>query len=509
MRLMIDRTAYDEALAPLRSKGIKATMAFLWANVFMVLPVGFALHSPETWTTLILALVNIIMPSWCYMRGRGDATARTVFGIALTLCPILFLFLFRGNPWQMDMHMYFFVCFSLMVLMCDPRPIIWSVLLTVVHHFAFLVLVPDWVFSGAGSVSRVLVHGLLVGCEAVILLVAIRLIGDLTMTSNEARLDADKARMSAEQSLAASVAAEARAEREYRERLAEVARKVESDIRHRMTAEEIDTSIGTLIGDLREVANQVAQQANHITGISKILVGEAGALRDSSENAVGSITATVRNAEDLAGSIRNVGGNAQSAHRVAQATATSIATLGPGIEKLAQEIEAARGILQMVSNIANRSNLLALNAGIEAARSGEAGLGFAVVAAEMKQMASATARAAEEISGRLQGIVNATATFRTQIDSTMAHVDDITSSSTAITRAVEQQQYATEEIARGVDAVRSKVAETDDCSRKFTDVAAENSAIADSAIDLAAQLIDHADKLNLKMEGLLAKLRAA
>ncbi|MBO9576171.1 MAG: hypothetical protein J7494_10570 [Sphingobium sp.] len=504
-----DHNSKDEALAPLRAIGLKVMMAFLYANVFMIVPVGLALGSSETWITFALALVTMIAPTWCYVAGRSDQAARIVFGIALTLFPILFVYLFRGNVWQMDMHMYFFVCLSFMVLMCDPRPVIISATITVLHHLSLHFLAPGWVFFGAESIARVLLHGFLVGCEVVILFVAIRLIGDLTLRSDDARHEAEAARSRAEEALALSKAAEERAEREYRDRLAEAARKAESDKRHRVTAEEIDTSIGVLIGDLRNVADEVARQATDITGISRALVGEASALRESSEEAVGSIINMVTDAEGLAGSIQHVGRNAQSAQNVAQAAASSIATLSPGIQKLAHEIDAARSILQLVSEIANQSKLLALNAATEAARSGEAGRGFSVVAAEMKQMSTATARAAGEISAKLTGIIEATSAFRVQIDGTIAHVDQITTSSSAITTAVEQQRLATEAIATCMNSVRSKVAETDTRSRKFTDVAAENRAIADSAINLASQLTDRAEALNRRMEGLLAELRAA
>jgi methyl-accepting chemotaxis protein len=514
----------DAALAPLRRLGARAITTFIVANVVMTVPVGLLLHSADAGIALVLAICIAIVPVMTWRAGRIDAQARIAYAITLVLFPILFVFLFQRDPWQIDMHMYFFVCFSMMVLLCDPVPIVVAAALTVAHHLLFFLVMPDWVFPGSGSVPRVLLHGFMVGCEVVILVVAVRIITRLTLASHAARTEAEQARTAAEaarvaaesaraeaeRALAQSRAAEARAEREHRERLAaEAALKAASDDRRHATADEIDAGIGQLVIDLRLIADEVASQAGNITAVSHDLVDEAQALRTASERSVGSIARVAASSDELAEAIRAVGGNAEAARGVATETAGAIAALGPAIGTLSAEVDAARDILALVSEIAAQSNLLALNATIEAARSGEAGRGFGVVAGEMKAMAEETARAADKIALKLAAITGAAGVFGGRLEQAITGVGDITHNSTAIAAGVEQQRFATEEIAASAEAVLAEAGETDRRSRALTDLAARHRGIAAGATALAHQLGDRAGTLSERMETLLTALRAA
>jgi methyl-accepting chemotaxis protein len=264
-----------------------------------------------------------------------------------------------------------------------------------------------------------------------------------------------------------------------------------------------------LIEDLRAAAEDIAEQARDISSVSSVLVEQASGLSASSASAVASIESVAQNSDELTAAIRSVGSNAQAAQGVALATADSISTLEPGIDRLTHEVDAARDILAMVSKIASQSNLLALNASIEAARSGDAGRGFAVVAGEMKQMASATGRATNDIAAKLAGIVSAATAFRALIETSTTHADKIKASSSAIFAAVEQQQVATDAIADGADRMLAKAIDTDSRSRTLTEVAETNSSIATNATVLAHKLGQGADELWGRMHDLLGELRAA
>jgi methyl-accepting chemotaxis protein len=108
-------------------------------------------------------------------------------------------------------------------------------------------------------------------------------------------------------------------------------------------------------------------------------------------------------------------------------------------------------VLKLISSIAEQTNLLALNATIEAARAGESGKGFAVVAGEVKDLALETARATEDIAGKIATIRSVSGEVTAGVGELSAVMDQINDTQTTIAGAVEQQTATTAEIGRGVD----------------------------------------------------------
>jgi len=267
-----------------------------------------------------------------------------------------------------------------------------------------------------------------------------------------------------------------------------------------------------LTGALRDMANAVETEAtsalNEIGERTQSMASNANDMRESAlrtnassrdaaeaANRALATTQTVASAtEQLGVSIREI--TTQVAHStdvVGRAVAAGQATR-ERIDTLNATVTRIGTVADIISGIADHTNLLALNATIEAARAGDAGKGFAVVAAEVKQLAVQTARSTAEILsyiGDVRAATSAAIEAVAQIEQTVSEVNAISGS---IAAAVEEQGAATAEIARSVGET-AQVADV--INTQIEAVSAEAKATGQRAIDvgdnatgLAAAIVD-------------------
>ncbi|MBN9660824.1 MAG: MCP four helix bundle domain-containing protein [Acidobacteria bacterium] len=246
----------------------------------------------------------------------------------------------------------------------------------------------------------------------------------------------------------------------------------------------------------------VASSAEQLTAVSHQMAGnaeetatQANVVASASDEVSRNVTAVAAGAEQMQASIREIAKNANEAARVARNAVGAAQTTNETVNKLGDSSQEIGKVIKVITSIAQQTNLLALNATIEAARAGEAGKGFAVVANEVKELAKQTAKATEEIGGKIEAIQTDTKEAVKAIGDIGAIINQINDISNSIASAVEEQTVTTNEIgrsvneaAKGTNAIASNISGVAEAAKSTTKGATETQRAAAELSRMAAQL---------------------
>ncbi|OUM73962.1 chemotaxis protein [Pseudomonas caspiana] len=253
--------------------------------------------------------------------------------------------------------------------------------------------------------------------------------------------------------------------------------------------QRMGSTLRDLIGGIRDGVTQIASAAEELSAVTEQTSAGVNSQKvetDQVATAMNEMSATVqevaRNAEQASQAASAADSEARAGDKVVgeaiaqiERLATEVVRSADAMTQLEQESDKIGKVMDVIKAVAEQTNLLALNAAIEAARAGEAGRGFAVVADEVRGLAQRTQQSTEEIENLVSGLQNGTR----QVSSIMLSSRELTDSSVALTRkagtslgsitqtvssiqamnqqiaaAAEQQSSVAEEISRSIISVR-------------------------------------------------------
>ncbi len=271
-----------------------------------------------------------------------------------------------------------------------------------------------------------------------------------------------------------------------------------------------------LIQQVISATTQMATASEELSMIAKESASNIEKQRTETEQvatAMNEMSSTVqevaRNASAAAGSANSADNDAQGGKVIVQQTSEAISQLASEVENASEVIKTVEkdsneigSILDVIKDIAEQTNLLALNAAIEAARAGEQGRGFAVVADEVRTLASRTHKSTEEIEqmitrlqGGAQNAVTVMNSGREKAQSGVEHANEAAEALDAITRAItiisemnnqiasasEEQSAVTEEMNKNINSISL-------VSERTSEGAKQTTRSSDELAKLAAQL---------------------
>lgn len=262
------------------------------------------------------------------------------------------------------------------------------------------------------------------------------------------------------------------------------------------SAQELFRVCNVIKHRLETSANDISESHNHIISLRSVSIESSKASNDSNTH-IGEASKHLANA---AGSIFEMNKDIQN-------VADTQTLLSTELKELTSRANDVKGILDIIGDIADQTNLLALNAAIEAARAGEHGRGFAVVADEVRKLAERTQDSLSEINQTINAIVSAIADSSQKMDRSVQSIQTVSRDSENVqsiihtssslmaiaTTSIERSNKGLKELMEGISLISEKI-------DSINSIASSNTESISEITDVATGLDTNTSDLNCQLQ---------
>ena len=446
-------------------------------TLLLIVALGLALVNGSWLAAIAVGLPTAVIPPLLYKMLGDHTLSRVSYGISFMFFSALFIHETGG---MLEMHFAIFVLLAVLIAFRDYIVIIAAAVTIAVHHLLFMYLqmqsagvylVPEQSLS----LGIILLHALFVVVESAVLIIISRQslreaqVGQALFDATEALLTKDN-----------KIVLTHRCE-DIRSQVINSFNSVLNSLQH--TIKTIDGASDTLKQD----AKQLLQDGHDLSDSMVKKLAEVDRIAAATEQ----MSLSIREVTELSMQVLNAAKLAEQAAKEGKqsvgqtinsvsALAQQLAQTGDKVNDVAKATADIRKVLDVIESIAEQTNLLALNAAIEAARAGEQGRGFAVVADEVRTLASRTRGSTDEIKimiGQLVQNSNESVTVversveqladtrqhaeqsGIKLEQILQHAQQVASSADVMSDALRQQSTASEEVAQGAQHISSMTSE--------------------------------------------------
>lgn len=265
----------------------------------------------------------------------------------------------------------------------------------------------------------------------------------------------------------------------------------------------LELELGGMIRQLERAANAVASGAEATAGTLTDIRQRADALTGRSSAAQGTAATFAQAAEKVTQSAHGIRAQVQDAGQLADQASAAASEARANVDRLRESSAAIGNVVNLISQIARQTTLLALNSTIEAARAVDAGRGFAVVATEVKALAIQTQNATEEITRKIEALQKDAAGSADAVHRIAQAIDAIRPVFTNVNGAVAEQNQTTGEMSGNAAQASQFIASVVDSAADIGTATKQAESYGESVTSAGRAVKMHAQKLKARCAVLL------